>query len=90
MAGYQFALDYRTPYTSTSLTLANLDLTTNSGILVLQHLARVTKNFDVGAEFLYQANAMMPGGHIGISSFVSRYRGMKWQGRKDGRQDCFS
>jgi hypothetical protein len=45
------------------------------GIVVLQHLARVTKNFDVGAEFLYQANPMMPGRHIGITSFAARYRG---------------
>ena len=42
---------------------------------MLQHLARVTKNLDVGAEFLYQANPMMPGGHIGITSFAARYRG---------------
>lgn len=77
MAGYQFALDYRTQYTSTSITTANVDLITNSGIVVLQHLARVTSNFDVGAEFLYQASPMMPGGHIGITSFVSRYRGMQ-------------
>jgi hypothetical protein len=47
-----------------------------SGIFVLQHLARVTNNLDVGAEFLYQANPMMPGRHIGITSFVTRYRGM--------------
>jgi len=45
------------------------------GIVVLQHLARITKNIDVGAEFLYQANPMMPGGHIGLTSFISRYRG---------------
>lgn len=76
MAGYQLALDYRTKYTSTSMTVANVDLLSNSGILVLQHLARVTNNLDLGAEFLYQSNPMMPGGHIGISSFVSRYRGM--------------
>ena len=77
MAGYQLALDYRTQFTSTSITVANIDLITNSGILVLQHLARVTKNLDVGAELLYQANPMMPGGHIGITSFVTRYRGMR-------------
>jgi len=76
MAGYQLALDYRTQYTSTSITVANIDLVTNSGILVLQHLARVTNNLDIGAEFLYQANPMMPGGHIGITSFATRYRGM--------------
>jgi len=45
------------------------------GIAVLQHLTRVTKNIDLGAEFLYQANPMMPGGHIGLTSFISRYRG---------------
>jgi len=78
MAGYQFAMDYRTQYTSTSITLANVDLITNSGICVLQHLARVTNNLDIGAEFLYQANPMMPGKHIGITSFVGRYRGMDW------------
>jgi len=78
MAGYQLALDYRTQYTSTSITCANVDLITNSGILVLQHLARVTNNLDLGTEFLYQANPMMPGGHIGITSFVSRYRGIDW------------
>jgi len=31
MAGYQLAMDYRTRYTSTSITLANVDLITNSG-----------------------------------------------------------
>jgi hypothetical protein len=45
------------------------------GIAVLQHLTRVTKNLDIGAEFLYQANPMMPGGHIGITSFAAKYRG---------------
>ena len=77
MAGYQLAMDYRTRHTSTTVTLANVDLITNSGIVVLQHLARVTSNLDVGAEFLYQANPMMPGRHIGITSFVARYRGMR-------------
>jgi hypothetical protein len=33
MAGYQLAMDYRTQYTSTSVTLANLDLFSNSGKL---------------------------------------------------------
>jgi mitochondrial import receptor subunit TOM40 len=78
MAGYQSALDYRTRYTTTSITLANVDLITNSGIAVLQHLTRVTKNLDIGAEFLYQANPMMPGGHIGITSFAARYRSLDW------------
>jgi hypothetical protein len=40
-------------------------------------LARVTNNLDIGAELLYQASPMMPGKHIGITSFVTRYRGMK-------------
>ena len=31
MAGYQFAMDYRTPFTTTSLTLANVDLLSQSG-----------------------------------------------------------
>ena len=31
MAGYQLAMDYRTQYTSTSMTLANIDLISNSG-----------------------------------------------------------
>ncbi|UJR15707.1 hypothetical protein I4U23_002642 [Adineta vaga] len=78
MAGYQLAMDYRTQFTTTTLTLANLDLITNSGIAVLQHLTRVTKNLDIGAEILYQSNPMMPGGHIGITSFVGRYRGLDW------------
>ena len=47
----------------------------SAGICVLQHLARVTRNLDIGAELLYQANPMMPGGHIGITSFAARYRG---------------
>lgn len=92
MAGYQFAMDYRTQFTSTTVTLANIDFITNSGkikrwkdvfiihsfsgIAVLQNLTRVTKNLDIGAELLYQANPMIPGGHIGITSFITRYRGM--------------
>jgi len=78
LAGYQLACDYRTPSTTTTLTVANVDLFSKSGIVVLQHLARITKNIDVGAEFLYQANPMMPGGHIGLTSFISRYRGIDW------------
>lgn len=78
MAGYQLAMDYRTPYTTTSVTLANIDLFSKSGIAVMQHLARVTNSIDVGAELLYQANPMMPGGHIGITSFIAKYRGMDW------------
>ncbi|CAF0854049.1 unnamed protein product [Adineta ricciae] len=78
MVGYQFALDYRTRFTSSTITLANVDLITNSGILVLQHLARVTRNLDIGAEILYQASPMMPGKHIGITSFVARYQGKDW------------
>lgn len=97
MAGYQLAMDYRTPFTTTSLTLANVDLFSNSGkvhrsresnkkimdqkifsclgIGVLQHLTRVTSTIDAGAELLYQASPMMPGGHIGIISLVAKYRG---------------
>jgi hypothetical protein len=45
------------------------------GIAVLQHLTRVTNSIDIGAEFLYQASPMMPGRHIGITSFVAKYRG---------------
>ncbi|CAF0949803.1 unnamed protein product [Rotaria sordida] len=78
MAGYQLSMDYRTQFTTTTLTLANVDLMSNSGIAVLQHLTRVTKNLDIGAEFLYQASPMIPGKHIGITSFVTRYRGLDW------------
>lgn len=78
MAGYQLSMDYRTQFTTTTVTLANVDLFSSSGIAVLQHLTRVTKNLDIGAELLYQANPMIPGGHIGITSFVSRYRGLDW------------
>lgn len=31
MAGYQLAMDYRTPFTTTTLTLANVDLFSSSG-----------------------------------------------------------
>ncbi|CAF0753262.1 unnamed protein product [Didymodactylos carnosus] len=80
MAGYQIALDYRTKYTTTSITGANLDLISNSGIIVLQHLTRITNNIDVGAEYLYQANPAIPGRHIGMTSFAGRYRGLNWFG----------
>lgn len=33
MAGFQLAMDYRTPYTTTSLTLANVDPFSKSGML---------------------------------------------------------
>ncbi|CAF0849898.1 unnamed protein product [Rotaria sp. Silwood1] len=78
MAGYQLSMDYRTQFTTTTLTLANIDLMSNSGIAVLQHLTRVTKNLDIGAEFLYQASPMIPGKHFGITSFITRYRGLDW------------
>lgn len=78
MAGHQLAMDYRTPFTTTSVTLANVDLFSKSGIAVLQNLTRVTKNIDAGAELLYQASPMMPGGHVAILSIVAKYRGLDW------------
>lgn len=42
---------------------------------MLQHLTRVTSNIDAGAELLYQASPMMPGGHVAILSIVAKYRG---------------
>lgn len=36
MAGYQLAMDYRTPFTTTTLTLANVDFLSKSGKFVIK------------------------------------------------------
>jgi len=61
--------DYRAETHTTSLTLANPDIISKSGIAVLHHLKSVTPSVDLGAEIAYQQGQQVPGGGM-ASKFI--------------------
>ncbi|KAJ8316479.1 hypothetical protein KUTeg_006493 [Tegillarca granosa] len=70
--------DYKGEDFTASLTLGNIDLVNNSGIIVGQYLQRVTSKLDLGAELLYQYGGQTPGGEFSVLTLASRLKGEKW------------
>lgn len=70
--------DYKGEDFTASLTLGNIDLVNNSGIIVGQYLQRVTPKLDLGAELLYQYGGQTPGGEFSVLTLASRLKGEKW------------
>lgn len=58
----QMTADYRGDFSTTSLTLGNIDLLNQSGIGVLHYLHSVTPTIDAGVEVAYQKGPQVPGG----------------------------
>lgn len=61
-------LDY-----TASLTLGNINVLNNSGVLVGHYLQSVTKKLALGAELAYQYGQQVPGGEIAIMSAAGKY-----------------
>jgi len=74
-AGLHCVVDYRTKHSTTSLTVANPDVISNSGVLVCHYLQSVTKHVDLGAEVAYQKNHQLPGSQAAITTLSARYTG---------------
>ncbi|KAL5019848.1 hypothetical protein ScPMuIL_002740 [Solemya velum] len=79
VAASQMTTDYRGRDFTASVTLGNIDIVNESGIVVSQYLQKVRPNLDLGAELLYQYGAQVPGGEITVLSLAGRLKGEKWQ-----------
>lgn len=77
LAGVQLTSEYRGALSTSSLTLANLDLVNESGILVGSYLRRITPRLDAGVELVYQYGRQIPGRQISVLSYAARYAGKK-------------
>lgn len=64
---------FRGRLSTLGLTLANIDLVNEAGILVGQFLRRLTPRLDVGTEMVYQYGKNIPGGQISVLSYAARY-----------------
>lgn len=73
-AGCQFSTDYRGDSFTGSVTLGNIDLKNNGGIIVGHFLKAVTPQISVGSEVVYQYGPQVPGGYIAAPSLAVRYR----------------
>uniref|UniRef100_A0A0N5A5A2 Mitochondrial import receptor subunit TOM40 homolog n=1 Tax=Parastrongyloides trichosuri TaxID=131310 RepID=A0A0N5A5A2_PARTI len=69
----QGSLEYRGRLWTSGITAANIDVVNDSGIFVLNYLRKLTKNFDVGAEFVHQYGIQTPSGMMSVVSYALRY-----------------
>ena len=70
----QFSTDYRGRDFTGSLTMANIDLINDTGVIVGHYLQSVTPRVALGAELAYQYGAQVPGGQIAILSVAGKYK----------------
>ena len=70
----QFSTDYRGRDFTSSLTMANIDLINDTGVIVGHYLQSVTPRVALGAELAYQYGAQVPGGQIAILSVAGKYK----------------
>uniref|UniRef100_A0A914HZX7 Mitochondrial import receptor subunit TOM40 homolog n=1 Tax=Globodera rostochiensis TaxID=31243 RepID=A0A914HZX7_GLORO len=80
LSGSQLSLEHRGRLSTYGLTVANpaLNGTNCQGIFVAQMLRRITRNFDVGAEYIYHREARMPGKQTSMLSYALRYTQPNW------------
>lgn len=71
----QLTTDYKGDDFTYSLTLGNVDVISESGVLVSHYLQSVTKSIALGAELAYQYGPSVPGGEIAVLSAAGRYTG---------------
>uniref|UniRef100_A0A915KK25 Uncharacterized protein n=1 Tax=Romanomermis culicivorax TaxID=13658 RepID=A0A915KK25_ROMCU len=74
-AGAQLTTDYRFLAATASMTIANLDLVNESGIVVGSYLRKITKSIDLGIELVYQYSRQIPGGQLSNLSYLGKYTG---------------
>uniref|UniRef100_A0A0N5B078 Mitochondrial import receptor subunit TOM40 homolog n=1 Tax=Syphacia muris TaxID=451379 RepID=A0A0N5B078_9BILA len=75
LSAAQGTFEYRGRLSTLGLTLANIDVISESGIIVGQLLRRLTPKFDLGAELVYQYGKQMPGQQISMLTYAARYNG---------------
>ncbi|XP_017155882.1 mitochondrial import receptor subunit TOM40 homolog 1 [Drosophila miranda] len=73
MVASQLTTDYRGDDFTGSLTVANPNIFTNSGVIVGQYLQSVTQTIALGAEIAYQYGPNVPGRQIALVSGLGRY-----------------
>ncbi|XP_034671758.1 mitochondrial import receptor subunit TOM40 homolog 1 [Drosophila subobscura] len=73
MVASQLTTDYRGDDFTGSLTMANPNIFTNSGVIVGQYLQSVTPAIALGAEIAYQYGPNVPGRQIALVSGMGRY-----------------
>ncbi|KAG1663718.1 Mitochondrial import receptor subunit TOM40 1 [Nymphon striatum] len=75
LAALQITTDYRGSDYTASLTAANTDVITETGIIIGQYLQSVTKSLALGAELVHQYGPQVPGGGISNLSILGKYTG---------------
>ncbi|KAK0394733.1 hypothetical protein QR680_000907 [Steinernema hermaphroditum] len=78
LAAAQGSLDYRGRMSTLGLTVANLDVVNESGIVVGTFLRKVTQKLDLGAELVYQYGKNIPGQQISVLSYGGRWTAKDW------------
>uniref|UniRef100_A0A0K0EAM8 Mitochondrial import receptor subunit TOM40 homolog n=1 Tax=Strongyloides stercoralis TaxID=6248 RepID=A0A0K0EAM8_STRER len=73
LSASQGTLEYRGRLWTSALTAANVDVINDSGIVVLNYLRKLTKNVDVGAEFVHQYGIPTPARMMSVISYALRY-----------------
>ena len=76
--GAQGTLERRSRLHTWGVTLANVDLLSESGIVVGSFLRRLTNKLDVGAELVYQYGKQIPGAQMSALSYAVRYTSPLW------------
>lgn len=68
----QLTLNYKGPDYTASATIANPDLISGTGVVVLHYLQSVTSNLALGSELAYQRGPSVPGGEIALLSVAAK------------------
>ncbi|CAF1087919.1 unnamed protein product [Brachionus calyciflorus] len=79
LQGYQMTSDYKGRDYTASITAANTDIISNSGIVIGHYLQRVSKRLDLGCELLVQYGKNVPNNRMALYSIGWRYFGNDWQ-----------
>uniref|UniRef100_A0A914C807 Uncharacterized protein n=1 Tax=Acrobeloides nanus TaxID=290746 RepID=A0A914C807_9BILA len=78
-SGAQATIERRGRHSTYGLTVANLNLVSDSGIFVGHIIRRITERIDLGAELLCQVDKkQIPGGKISLLSYAFRYTMPNW------------
>jgi len=75
----QLTLNYKGCDYTASMTVANPDIVSGSGVVVLHYLQAVSERLAVGSELAYQKGQAIPGGEIALLSLAAKYSTENYQ-----------
>lgn len=75
----QLTMNYRGADYTASVTVANPDIISGSGVLVLHYLQSISRRIALGTELAYQRGPAIPGGEIALLSAVGKYTTENYQ-----------